>query len=329
MPLSKIISTIIILSYLLFGALSGISLFGSTNYIIPITALFFLLAIITLRLIQIWINSDVFKILGGVIGGIVGLVLGTIITWNISLIFEELEISGYLNGLVVIIPTLIGIQLGSAKANEFREKTGKPDRQTGKIIGVLDTSVIIDGRIADICETGFLDGGLVIPQFILQELQLIADSSESTKRTRGRRGLDILNKIKKQAYVKIIISETDYPSIKEVDQKLIQLAKEMVCPIITNDFNLNKVAEVQSIQVLNINLLANALKPIVLPGETMKVQVIKEGKEPGQGVAYLDDGTMVVIDNGKRLIGRTIEATVTSVLQTTAGRMIFANYKGQ
>ena len=194
-------------------------------------------------------------------------------------------------------------------------------------MGVLDTSVIIDGRISDICETGFMDGDLIIPQFVLQELQLIADSSESTKRTRGRRGLDILNKIKKQAFVKIIISDSDYPSIKEVDQKLIQLAKELGCSIITNDFNLNKVAEVQSIQVLNINQLANALKPIVLPGETMKVQVIKEGKEPGQGVAYLDDGTMVVIDNGKKFMGKTMDATVTSVLQTTAGRMIFATYK--
>ncbi len=328
MPLSKIISTVIILSYLLFGGLTGVSLFTTTDHISLVIAFFLFLGLGTVKLLQIWLNSDVFKIIGGVIGGFIGLVSGTILAWNLSLLFEELEISGYLKGLIIIIPTLIGIQLGLGKAKEFREKMGKPDSQPRKIIGILDTSVIIDGRIADICETGFLDGDLIIPQFILQELQLIADSSESTKRTRGRRGLDILNKIKKQAFVKIIICETDYPSVKEVDQKLIQLAKQMTCSIITNDFNLNKVAEVQSIQVLNINLLANALKPIVLPGETMKVQVIKEGKEPGQGVAYLDDGTMVVIDNGKRLMGRTIEATVTSVLQTTAGRMIFANYKG-
>jgi uncharacterized protein YacL len=194
-------------------------------------------------------------------------------------------------------------------------------------VGILDTSVIIDGRIADVCETGFLDGDLVIPQFILKELQAIADSSESTKRTRGRRGLDILNKIRKQSYVKIIIDDTDYPSIKEVDQKLIQMAKETGHAILTNDFNLNKVAEVHSLQVLNVNQLANALKPIVLPGETMKVQVLKEGKEPGQGVAYLDDGTMVVVDNGRKQIGKNVEVTVTSVLQTTAGRMIFAVVK--
>ncbi len=165
---------------------------------------------------------------------------------------------------------------------------------------------------------------MIIPQFVLKELQSIADSSETTKRTRGRRGLDILNKIKKQSFVKIIIEDVDFPSIKEVDQKLIQMAKETGYSIITNDFNLNKVAEVQSIQVLNINQLANSLKPIVLPGELMRVQILKEGKEHGQGVAYLDDGTMVVVDNGKRHIGRTMEVTVTSVLQSTAGRMIFA-----
>ena len=222
---------------------------------------------------------------------------------------------------------IVGLQLGSSKAKELRKKAEVRSNPEQKIVGILDTSVIIDGRIADVCETGFLDGDLVIPQFILKELQAIADSSESTKRTRGRRGLDILNKIRKQSYVKIIIDDTDYPSIKEVDQKLIQMAKETGYAILTNDFNLNKVAEVHSLQVLNINQLANALKPIVLPGETMKVQVLKEGKEPGQGVAYLDDGTMVVVDNGRKQIGRNVEVTVTSVLQTTAGRMIFAAVK--
>ena len=303
-------------------------------YLVPsikilLTETFFLiLGFGTIKLLQIWLNADVFKIIGGVFGAVTGLISGVILAWNLSSIFDTREITGPLTGLLIIIPVLVGLQLGSAKAREFREKIGKPDSNIRKIVGILDTSVIIDGRIADICETGFLDGDLIIPQFVLKELQVIADSSESTKRTRGRRGLDILNKMKKQAYVKIIISESDYPSIKEVDQKLIQLAKQINCSIITNDFNLNKVAEVHSIQVLNINQLANALKPIVLPGETMRVQVIKEGKEPNQGVAYLDDGTMVVIDNGKKLMGRNIDATVTSVLQTTAGRMIFATYKG-
>lgn len=312
----------------MFGSLIGFSLFGSLDLILLAQIFFLILAFGTIKLLQIWLNADVFKIIGGVFGAVTGLISGVILTWNLSSIFNGQEIGGPITGLLIIIPVLVGLQLGSAKAREFREKIGKTDSNTRKIVGVLDTSVIIDGRIADICETGFLDGDLIIPQFVLQELQVIADSSESTKRTRGRRGLDILNKMKKQAYVKIIISETDYPSIKEVDQKLIQLAKKINCSIITNDFNLNKVAEVHSIQVLNINQLANALKPIVLPGETMRVQVIKEGKEPNQGVAYLDDGTMVVIDNGKKLMGRNIDATVTSVLQTTAGRMIFATYKG-
>lgn len=312
----------------MFGGLVGFSLFGSIDQILLTEVFFLILGFGTIKLLQIWLNADVFKIIGGVFGAVTGLISGVILAWNLSSIFDTREIIGPLTGLLIIIPVLVGLQLGSAKAREFRDKIGKPDSNTRKIVGILDTSVIIDGRIADICETGFLDGDLIIPQFVLKELQVIADSSESTKRTRGRRGLDILNKMKKQAYVKIIISESDYPSIKEVDQKLIQLAKQINCSIITNDFNLNKVAEVHSIQVLNINQLANALKPIVLPGETMRVQVIKEGKELNQGVAYLDDGTMVVIDNGKKLMGRNIDATVTSVLQTTAGRMIFATYKG-
>jgi uncharacterized protein YacL len=312
----------------LVGGLVGFSLFGSIEQILLTEVFFLILGFGTIKLLQIWLNADVFKIIGGVFGAVTGLISGVILAWNLSSIFDTREITSPLTALLIIIPVLVGLQLGSAKTREFRDKIGKPDSNTRKVIGILDTSVIIDGRIADICETGFLDGDLIIPQFVLQELQVIADSSESTKRTRGRRGLDILNKMKKQAYVKIIISESDYPSIKEVDQKLIQLAKQINCSIITNDFNLNKVAEVHSIQVLNINQLANALKPIVLPGETMRVQVIKEGKEPNQGVAYLDDGTMVVIDNGKKLMGRNVDATVTSVLQTTAGRMIFATYKG-
>ncbi len=328
MPLSKTISIIIFGSYVLFGGLVGFSLFGSIDQVLLTETFFLILGFGTIKLLQIWLNADVFKIIGGVFGAVTGLISGVILAWNLSSIFDTREIIGPLTGLLIIIPVLVGLQLGSAKAREFRDKIGKPDSNIRKIVGILDTSVIIDGRIADICETGFLDGDLIIPQFVLKELQVIADSSESTKRTRGRRGLDILNKMKKQAYVKIIISESDYPSIKEVDQKLIQLAKQINCSIITNDFNLNKVAEVHSIQVLNINQLANALKPIVLPGETMRVQVIKEGKELNQGVAYLDDGTMVVIDNGKKLMGRNIDATVTSVLQTTAGRMIFATYKG-
>ncbi len=191
---------------------------------------------------------------------------------------------------------------------------------------ILDTSVIIDGRIADIAETGFLDGILIIPQFVLRELQLVADSSDSAKRNRGRRGLDILQKIQKMAQVRVRIVEDDFPAIREVDLKLIELAKMNGGKIVTNDFNLNKVAQLRGVEVLNINELTNSLRPVVLPGETMRVFILKEGKEYGQGVAYLDDGTMVVVDNARRMISKTIDVTVTSVLQTTAGKMIFGKH---
>ena len=182
---------------------------------------------------------------------------------------------------------------------------------------------ITDGRIAEIVETGFLDGTLVVPQFVLNELQMVADSSDPLKRNRGRRGLDILHRIQKMAGVEVIISDVDFPQVKEVDLKLIELARTLLGRIVTNDFNLNKVAQLRGVDVLNINELANALKPVVLPGEAMNVFILKEGKEYNQGVAYLDDGTMVVVDNARARIGRNVDIVVTSVLQTTAGRMIF------
>ena len=191
---------------------------------------------------------------------------------------------------------------------------------------ILDTSVIIDGRIADVCETGFIDGTLVIPQFVLKELQLVADSADSMKRNRGRRGLDILQKIQKMAGVEVMISDLDFPEVREVDLKLIELARTLPGKIVTNDFNLNKVAQLRGVDVLNVNELANSLKPVVLPGEIMKVFILKEGKEYNQGVAYLDDGTMVVVDNARKMISKTIDIVVTSVLQTTAGKMIFGRY---
>jgi uncharacterized protein YacL len=191
---------------------------------------------------------------------------------------------------------------------------------------VLDTSVVIDGRVADICETGFLEGTLVVPQFVLRELQQVADSSDSLKRNRGRRGLDILQKMQKMAGVSVQIVETDFPEIKEVDLKLIELARSLLGRIVTNDFNLNKVAQLRGVEVLNVNELANSLRPVVLPGETMTVFILKEGKEYNQGVAYLDDGTMVVVDNARSRIGKTLDIVVTSVLQTTAGRMIFGRH---
>jgi uncharacterized protein YacL len=203
----------------------------------------------------------------------------------------------------------------------------KLDAETEITYKILDTSVIIDGRIADLCDTGFLEGILVIPNFVLHELQMIADSADSIKRNRGRRGLDILNKMQKDQSVKVKISDMDFPEIHEVDAKLVKLGKVMNGKVITNDFNLNKVAEFQGVTVLNINQLSNALKPVVLPGEEMSVTLIKEGKDPNQAIGYLDDGTMVVVENGRRRLNELVEVTVTSVLQTTAGRMIFTKLK--
>ena len=197
------------------------------------------------------------------------------------------------------------------------------DKATRRDVKILDTSVIIDGRIADVAETGFLSGTIIIPQFILRELQQVADSPDSSKRQRGRRGLDMLNRLQSNPSLDIQVVDTDFPAVKEVDLKLLELSKSLDGVVVTNDFNLNKVAQLRGVNVLNINELANALKPVVLPGEAMRVFILKEGKEYNQGVAYLDDGTMVVVDNARRMIGKNADIAVTSVLQTTAGKMIF------
>ena len=235
----------------------------------------------------------------------------------------------FLHAVVVLVLTYLGVLIG-ARRGEWLEparlitlfRAAGPQRR----YKILDTSVIIDGRIADICETGFLDGTLLIPQFVLKELQLVADSADSLKRNRGRRGLDILQKIQKMSGIEVMISDLDYPEVREVDLKLIELARTLQGKIVTNDFNLNKVAQLRGVDVLNINELANSLKPVVLPGEIMKVFILKEGKEYNQGVAYLDDGTMVVVDNARKMISKTIDVVVTSVLQTTAGKMIFGRF---
>ncbi len=260
--------------------------------------------------------------------GSLGALLGVLLLAIVLLTVGDSNMSRIFLGYAAIVLTFYCVYWGWVSfPNVVHLQSDAAETRLMPESSLLDTSVIIDGRIADICETGFINRQLIIPQFVLKELQMIADSAEATKRTRGRRGLDILNKMQKQCSVKIEIDDTDYPGIREVDQKLITLAKEKGYSILTNDFNLNKVSEVHSVPVLNINQLANALKPIVLPGETMKVQIIKEGKEPTQGVAYLDDGTMVVVEQGRRYMGKSIEAIVTSVLQTTAGRMIFATAK--
>jgi uncharacterized protein YacL len=324
---SKSVSALIMVSCTFFGGLLGHQLTTTPKGTLLFMSGGIVLGLVCLFLLRLWLRMDVERIVGGTVGVLIGSVLALIVAAGISGKLPGRGISLTIYCTLVVLFALVGMQVGATKAKEMRRKIReKPDDKT-TVAGILDTSVIIDGRIADVCDTGFLKGDLIIPQFVLKELQTIADSSEATKRTRGRRGLDILNKMKKQSYLKIIIDETDYPAIKDVDQKLIQLAKATGHPIITNDFNLNKVAEVRSLKVLNVNQLATALKPIVLPGEAMRVQVIKEGKEANQGVAYLDDGTMIVIENGRRQIGRNLDVTVTSVLQTTAGRMIFASIK--
>jgi uncharacterized protein YacL len=268
------------------------------------------------------------QMVGALVGGVTGLA-GAHLVWGVVQGIEIGVAEHFLHVALVAFLIYMGIAIGSQKGEWFepaRVLAAFRDASRLHQYKLLDTSVIIDGRIADICETGFLEGTLVIPQFVLRELQQVADSSDSLKRNRGRRGLDILQRVQKMAHVNVQIVETDFPALREVDLKLIELARDMNGKIVTNDFNLNKVAQLRGVQVLNINELANALKPVVLPGEGMKVFILKEGKEAGQGVGYLDDGTMVVVDQGKRAMGRNIEVIVTSVLQTTAGKMIFCRW---
>jgi uncharacterized protein YacL len=271
-----------------------------------------------------------YHLVGALIGGVIGL-CGARLVWAALDALDLLGTTGehFIQAVVVVLLGYMGIVVGGQHGEWFepaRIIAAFRDSSRLHSYKILDTSVIIDGRIADICETGFLDGTLVVPQFVLRELQQVADSSDSLKRNRGRRGLDILQRIQKMGHVHVQIVETDFPEVREVDLKLIELARRMNGKIVTNDFNLNKVAQLRGVNVLNINELANSLKPVVLPGEVMRVFVIKEGKEAGQGVAYLDDGTMVVVDQAKKALGKTIEVCVTSVLQTTAGKMIFCRW---
>jgi uncharacterized protein YacL len=268
------------------------------------------------------------------IGAVIGSVLGILGAYLFHIVLRnslgDSATANFLQLLVMLLMAYVGLVVGGSKGDLLNlaalggifgaEKQGKRSHK------ILDTSVIIDGRIADIAETGFLDGVLVVPQFVLRELQLVADSADPMKRNRGRRGLDILAKLQKMAELNIQIVEDDFPSVREVDMKLIELGKLYEAKVMTNDFNLNKVAQLHGVEVLNINELANSLKPIVLPGEIMRVFILKEGKEYNQGVAYLDDGTMVVVDNARKMIGKNVDISVTSVLQTTAGKMIFGKF---
>lgn len=307
-----------------------------------------------LKRFSVWVENQMSKMpIHDVIAGAVGLFIGLIIANLLGYAFSKIPIVGeYIPVIFSIVFGYLGIQITIRKRKELtglfdfipkfmkemaRGREPRSDKgaatvkavpaATDKQYKLLDTSVIIDGRIADICDTGFIEGTLLIPVFVLEELQHIADSSDGLKRIRGRRGLDILQKIRQDTRMKVEVTEVDFEDIPEVDSKLVQLGQQVGGKIITNDFNLNKVAQLRGVEVLNINALSNAVKPVVIPGEDMTVNIVKSGKEPGQGVAYLDDGTMIVVESGHRHLNETIQVEVTSALQTAAGRMIFAKPK--
>lgn len=314
--------------YITCGIIFAVILFISSKRLMTLTVM--LTTQIELKLQEIPINDMVF----GALGLIVGLLIAYLISSPINQITPS-WVSILLTTLIYMLLGYLGISIAVKRREEFNRlvsfRKSHKDKATAEEYRsqpkILDTSVIIDGRIFDICKTGFIEGPLIIPDFVLEELRHIADSSDILKRNRGRRGLDILNRIQKELDIPVVIYENDINGRTEVDSKLLKTAQNLNGKVITNDYNLNKVAEVQRVAVLNINELANAVKPVVLPGEEMEVQIIKDGKETGQGVAYLDDGTMIVVDGGKKHVGETIGVLVTSVLQTAAGRMIFAKPK--
>ncbi len=271
------------------------------------------------------------RLIGAAIGSLLGIIGASLISSLLTDTSFDPRSLSFIKLFVLFLMVYVGLVVGANKGDLLNLSAlggvFGGERQSKEDYKILDTSVIIDGRIADICETGFLDGILVIPHFVLGELQQVADSADGLKRNRGRRGLDILQRIQKMSGITVQFVENDYPQVREVDMKLIELGMELDAKIVTNDFNLNKVSQLRGVEVLNINELANALKPVYLPGETMKVFILKEGKEFNQGIAYLDDGTMVVVDNARKMIGKTVDSSVTSVLQTTAGKMIFGRYE--
>lgn len=325
-----------VISIVLGGAIGGTAGFVGAPYCIK-----------KLRKFSMWVEQQLNKMpIDDVIAGVCGLAIGLIIANLLGVAFSRIPLIGaYIPIIFSIVFGYLGLYITIKKRNDIlsilpartKERMAKEKKNAddpgheaalpNPSYKLLDTSVIIDGRIADICKTGFIEGTLLIPVFVLEELQFIADSSDALKRTRGRRGLDILKRIQTEFDMLVKIDHHDYDDISGVDSKLIRLGQEIGAKIITNDFNLNKVADLQGVQVLNINELANAIKPVVIPGESMTVTVVKDGKEQGQGVAYLDDGTMIVVEGGHRHLNETLNVTVTSVLQTAAGRMIFAKPK--
>ena len=294
---------------------------------LPAAGIGFLMAMVTLLAELRLRRAEISGLMGGAVGAVLGLLASLLITLVISRTAEPEPTKSFFEFSSLLGLAYLGLVVGSSKAPSFRQlplpKSVELPPLAGHTAKLLDTSALIDGRIADICETHFLDGTIGVPRFVLHELQLVADSSDSLKRQRGRRGLEVLQRLQKMTWLDLRILEEDFPSIPAVDLKLIELARQGHSKIVTNDFNLNKVARVQGITVLNVNELANAMKPAVLPGESMRVLILREGKEPTQGIAYLDDGTMVVVDGARRFINRTVDVLVTSTHQTPAGKMIF------
>jgi uncharacterized protein YacL len=291
----------------------------------------FLFALLLILIERSFTQLPAKMVVGGLVGGLAGLLTGNLLTFSLLTFSLQLPFDAALRAIVKLSLVYLGIIIGVQKGQrlslgEIKRAWRTEESENYKI---LDTSVIIDGRIADISDTGFLEGTLIVPSFILAELQHIADSGDPIKRNRGRRGLDILNRLQKKLGSRVRIEEQDFSRIKKVDDKLIALSKVWNAAVITNDFNLNKVAQLHGVQVLNVNDLSNAIKPVVIPGEGMVVTILKEGKEANQGVGYLDDGTMVVVDDARQYIGKTVDAVVTSVLQTTAGRLIFTRLRDE
>jgi uncharacterized protein YacL len=294
---------------------------------LPAAGVGFLMAMVILLAELRLRRAEISGLMGGAVGAVLGLLASLLITLVISRTAEPEPTKSFFEFSSLLGLAYLGLVVGSSRGPSFRHlplpESVEIPSPAGHPSKLLDTSALIDGRIADICETHFLDGPLAIPHFVLHELQLVADSSDSLKRQRGRRGLEVLQRMQKMSWLDLRLLEEDYPSISGVDLKLIELARQTGSKIVTNDFNLNKVARVQGISVLNVNELANAMKPAVLPGESMRVLILREGKEPTQGIAYLDDGTMVVVDGARRFINRTVDILVTSTHQTPAGKMIF------
>jgi uncharacterized protein YacL len=298
---------------------------------LPAAGLGFFIAMVILLAELRLRHAEISGLVGGAVGVVLGLLAALLVTLVVSRTSEPEPTKSFFEFTSLISLGYLGLVIGSRRGHDIRhiplpksvQVAASAESPVPSLMKLVDTSVLIDGRIADICETHFLDGSLGLPRFVLHELQMVADSSDSLKRQRGRRGLEVLQRMQKMPGLEIRVLDDDISGVTAVDQKLVELARRTGSKIVTNDFNLNRVARVQNISVLNINELANALNPAVLPGEAMRVLILREGKESTQGVAYLDDGTMVVVDGARRHINRTIDIVVTSVHQTPAGKMIF------